>query len=141
MSRRAMAFVCSGVRACFVSATRRPSIRARNTSPALMWRSDAPRSTAALMIFSMRMDCPDSVARVLVDEVPERIPAPVSHPVVEEQLELAFPEPPRAYCCHVRGEEHLRHAPEWAGCRQWFLSENVEHSATESPVFEPLNER
>ena len=31
----------------------RPSMRARNTSPALMWRSDAPRSTAALMIRSI----------------------------------------------------------------------------------------
>ena len=44
-------------------------MRARNTSPALMCRSDAPRSTAALMIRSM-----SSVSCVLVDEVAERLP-------------------------------------------------------------------
>ncbi len=53
ISLSAMARVWSGVSRCFVSATSFPLIRARKTSPALMWRSDAPRSTAALMIFSM----------------------------------------------------------------------------------------
>ncbi len=54
ISLRAMARVWSGVSRCLVSGTGFPLIRARNTSPALMCRSDAPRSTAALMIFSMR---------------------------------------------------------------------------------------
>ena len=49
----AMARVWSGVSRCLVSATSLPLIRARKTSPALMCRSEAPRSTAALMIFSM----------------------------------------------------------------------------------------
>src|ERR1051326_5626017 len=53
MSLRAIALVWSGVRRCLVSGTSFPLMRARKTSPALMWRSDAPRSTAALMIFSM----------------------------------------------------------------------------------------
>ena len=75
--------VCSGVSACFVSGTSLPWIRARNTSPALMCRSDAPRSTAALMIFSMK-----SVSCVLVDEVAQRLAGVVAMPVVEEQLEL-----------------------------------------------------
>ena len=48
-----MARVCSGVSRCLVSGTSSPLMRARKTSPALMCRSDAPRSTAALMIFSM----------------------------------------------------------------------------------------
>src|SRR5690349_8255028 len=53
MSLRAMARVWSGVSRCLVSGTSFPLMRARNTSPALIWRSEAPRSTAALMIFSM----------------------------------------------------------------------------------------
>src|SRR6478609_5824269 len=48
-----MARVCAGVSRCLVSATSFPLTRARKTSPALMWRSLAPRSTAALMIFSI----------------------------------------------------------------------------------------
>src|SRR3954470_3460008 len=53
MSCLAIALVWSGVSRCLVSGTSLPSIRARKTSPALMCRSDAPRSTAALMIFSI----------------------------------------------------------------------------------------
>src|SRR3954454_8253803 len=53
MSLSAIALVWSGVSRCLVSATSLPLIRARKTSPALMCRSEAPRSTAALMIFSM----------------------------------------------------------------------------------------
>src|SRR4051812_23957568 len=58
MRRCAIALVWSGVSRCLVSATSLPLIRARNTSPALMCRSDAPRSTAALMIFSTDMLAP-----------------------------------------------------------------------------------
>ena len=52
ISLSAMALVWSGVSRCLVSGTSLPLIRARKTSPALMCRSEAPRSTAALMIFS-----------------------------------------------------------------------------------------
>src|SRR3954465_6250539 len=52
ISFSAMDLVWSGVSLCLVSGTSFPLIRARKTSPALMCRSEAPRSTAALMIFS-----------------------------------------------------------------------------------------
>ena len=80
--------VCSGVSACLVSGTSRPLMRARNTSPALMCRSDAPRSTAALMIFSIQ-----SVSCLCVDEVAQRLATHIAAPVVEEQIELPGPEP------------------------------------------------
>src|SRR5690606_33520750 len=53
MSWSAIWRVCSGVSRCLVSGTSSPFTRARNTSPALMCRSDAPRWTAALRISIM----------------------------------------------------------------------------------------
>src|SRR5688572_9701137 len=140
MSRSAIALVWSGVSACFVSATRRPSMRARKTSPALMWRSDAPRSTAALMIFSMN-GLSASVARVLVHEVPEGIPASVAHPVVQEQFELAFPEPSWRHGSHVRRDEHLPEPPQWAIRWKRLFPEDVEHRAAQSPAAKAFDER
>src|SRR3954469_16441357 len=52
ISFSAIDLVWSGVSRCLVRGTSLPLIRARKTSPALMCRSEAPRSTAALMIFS-----------------------------------------------------------------------------------------
>src|SRR6185436_14794731 len=106
----AIARVCSGVSACFVSGTSLPLMRARNTSPALMCRSDAPRSTAALMIRSIR-----SVSCLLVDEVAQRLAADVAAPVVEEEVELPGPEAPRRYRRYVWDDQRVRQRPEWAG--------------------------
>src|SRR6476659_9175314 len=109
MSRRAIERVCSGVSACFVSATSLPLMRARNTSPALMCRSDAPRSTAALMIRSIR-----SVPCLRVDEVAQPLAANVAAPIVEEEIELPGPEAARRYRRYVRHDESVRQRPEGA---------------------------
>ena len=76
-------------------------MRARNTSPALMCRSDAPRSTAALMIFSI------SVPGLLVDEVPQRFSSHVSAPIVEKKIELTGPKTTRRHGRYVRREQHI----------------------------------
>ena len=81
-----------------------------------------------------------SSPRPCVDEIPERVAAPVSHPVVEEQLELAFPEPTRRNFRHVWREEHLPQSPERAARREWLLPEDVEHCATETPALETMCE-
>src|SRR6478752_5602460 len=120
----AICFVCSGVRACFVSATSSPWTRARKTSPALMCRSDAPRSTAALMIFSMK-----SVSCVLVDEVAERLAGVEAMPVVQEQLERPRPEPTRRDRGDMRHHEHRAEPPQPAVRPQRLLLEDVEYSA------------
>src|SRR5919201_4939240 len=87
MSCLAIALVCSGVSRCFVSGTSLPSMRARNTSPALICRSDAPRSTAALMIFSIM-----SVSRLEVDDVRQRRPCKIALDVVNNESRLTCPE-------------------------------------------------
>src|SRR6185369_2585191 len=119
----AMVRVCSGVSACFVSGTSLPWIRARNTSPALMCRSDAPRSTAALMIFSMK-----SVSCLLVDEVAERPTGVVAMPVVQEQLERPWPEPAWRHRRDVRHHEHRAESPQPAFRPQRLFLEDVEYS-------------
>src|SRR3989442_12207869 len=88
-------------------------MRARNTSPALTWRSDAPRSIAALMICSMPRGCPTAApARALlarsstsiqpslvsglqVNRVGERGPCKIALDVLHDQPCLALPEPRR----------------------------------------------
>src|SRR6478609_697419 len=121
---RAIVRVCSGVSACLVSGTSLPWMRARNTSPALMCRSDAPRSTAALMIFSMK-----SISCVLVDEVAERLAGVEAMPVVQEQLQRPRPEPTRRDRRDVRHHERRTEMPQSAFRPQRFLLEDVEYGA------------
>src|SRR5688500_11473934 len=119
-----MVRVCSGVSACFVSGTSLPWIRARNTSPALMCRSEAPRSTAALMIRSM-----SSIPCALVDEVAEWLAVRVPMPVVQEQLERPWPEPPGGYRGDVWHHERRAQLPEPTLRTQRLLGEDVEYGA------------
>src|SRR5207302_2351333 len=107
-----------------VRATSFPSIRARNTSPALTCRSDAPRSIAALMIcsmprgwpavalartllpFSSVTQYPASRSTVLVSGDPARAPD-----VLHDQPRLALPEA----CRHggdMGAHKYARVAPE-----------------------------
>src|SRR5215213_8657530 len=116
--------VCSGVSACLVSGTSFPWIRARNTSPALMCRSEAPRSTAALMIRSMR-----SVPFVLVDEVAQWLAVRVAVPVVDEEVERPRPEPPRRHRGDVRYDERRAKPPQPARRAQRLLVKDVEYRA------------
>src|SRR5262245_33396730 len=133
--RSAMARVCSGVSACFVIATNLPSMRARKTSPALMCRSDAPRSIAALMIFSIQ-----SVSRVFVDLVPERSARTIARPVVEEQFQCPFPEETRRDSGDMGSHEHIAHSPQRTGLRQRLLFEHVEDRATQCAARQTLDE-
>src|SRR5687767_14448404 len=110
----AIALVWSGVSACFVSGMSFPSMRARKTSPALMWMSVAPRSTAALMIFSIR-----SVPLALVDHVAKRIAGQVPTPVVEKERQLPLPESHRRDGGYVRSEQHRSKLPQPTVARQW----------------------
>src|SRR5512144_1370062 len=118
----AMVRVCSGVSFCFVSGTSLPLMRARNTSPALMCRSDAPRSTAALMIRSIR-----SVPCLRVDEVAQRLAADVAAPIVEKEIELPRPETARRYRRYVWHDESVRQRPQRACRIQRLTTEDVEH--------------
>src|ERR1019366_7693290 len=127
--------VCSGVSACFVSGTSLPSMRARNTSPALMCRSLAPRSTAALMIFSI------SVSGVLVYEIAQRGSGDVSRPIVQEQGAQAAPEQARRNPRHVRRQQHLWKVAERTIGRQRFVRKNVERGAPQPPAPEGRGER
>src|SRR5258705_1537169 len=114
--------VCSGVSFCFVSGTSRPFTRARNTSPALMCRSDAPRSTAALMMRSIR-----SVSCVFVDEVAQRLAGHVAAPVVEEEVELPGPEALPGYRRYGRDHQGGRKSPQRTFRLQRLPTEDVEH--------------
>src|SRR5688572_20023234 len=131
-----MVRVCSGVSACFVSGTSLPCTRARNTSPALMCRSEAPRSTAALMIRSM-----SSVSCALVDEVSEWLTVRVPVPVVEEQVERPWPESPRRYGRDVRHHERRAKAPQPARGAQRLLGKDVEYGAAQPATLQKVGNR
>src|SRR6267142_2767040 len=135
MRRSAIALVCSGVRRCLVSGTSLPLMRARKTSPALMWRSDAPRSTAALMIFSMR-----SVPGFQVDDVREGRPCKIAPDVVHDEARLPLPEPGR-YRAHVRADEHARVAPEGMILGQGLHPEYVERGAAQPGALDQAEQR
>src|ERR1035437_9355417 len=126
--------VCSGVSACFVSGTSLPSMRARNTSPALMCRSLAPRSTAALMIFSM------SVTGLLVDEIAQRVSRSVPLKIIEEERAQSAPEEARRNSRHMRRLQHLRKVPQRTIGRQRFAREDVEHRAPQPAELEGRGE-
>ena len=117
-------------------------MRARNTSPALMCRSDAPRSTAALMILSSiggrvavggaprpRPAAERASSLPLVDEVPQRLAAPVPAPVVEEEVELRGQNRPgdTGDTCGVSSTFGIGHSG-LVG-RQWLRAEDVQHRA------------
>src|SRR5215208_116562 len=101
-----------------------------------MWRSEAPRSTAALKSFSIAL-----VTGGFVDLVHERVPAPIPSPVAEEKVKLAGPESPRRNWGDVWREKYLPKVPQRAGGRQWLLAENVEHRAAQTALFEAVHER
>src|SRR5204863_8366156 len=107
-------------------------------SRSLTWRSDAPRSTAALMIFSM---VGELVPGVLIDDVPQGFPAQVSAPVVEKQIELAGPEPARRYRRDVRREENLWNLPERTRQRQWLAAKYVEYRAAQATIAKAFDDR
>src|SRR5439155_9468839 len=145
----AIAFVCSGVRRCFVRGTSFPSMRARNTSPALTWRSDAPRSIAALMICSMPRGCPTAaLARALlalsstsirpplvsglqVDRVGEGGPCKIAPDVLDDEPRLALPEA-RRHGGDVGAHEHARVAPEGVVVREGLDREHIERRAAKA---------
>src|SRR6266516_2186863 len=133
--RCAIAFVWSGVRRCLVSGTSLPLMRARKTSPALMCRSDAPRSTAALMIFSML-----SVPGFQVHDVRKGRPCKIALDVVHNEGGLPLPE---AVCdgAHVRAHQNPRMAPERVLGRERFDREDVERRPAESPLVNQVEQR
>src|SRR5437867_2729223 len=133
--RCAIALVCSGVRRCLVSGTSLPLMRARKTSPALMWRSDAPRSTAALMIFSMR-----SVSGFQVDDVREGRSCKIAPDVVYDESRLTLPEP-GCDGAHVGAHQHPRMAPERMILGQGLHPEHVERGAAQAPGVDQLEQR
>src|SRR5690348_7083624 len=152
-----MALVWSGVSRCLVSGTSLPSIRARNTSPALMWRSEAPRSMAALMICSMPRCCVAALARppfalsstrlgpplvsgLGVDRVGERGPCKIATDVLHDQPRLTVPEP-RGDRGHMRADEHARVPPQGMPSREWLGGEHVERRATETGSVEQIEQR
>src|SRR5882672_1612905 len=135
MRRSAIALVCSGVRRCLVSGTSLPLMRARNTSPALMCRSEAPRSTAALMIFSML-----SVPGFQVDHVREGRPCKIALDVVHDEGRLPLPEAIRDRA-HMRAHQHARMAPECVLRREGLDGEHVERGAAQPPALDQLEQR
>src|SRR5919108_3482283 len=112
-------------------------MRARNTSPALMWRSEAPRSTAALMIFSMPSQ---SVARSLVDDVAQGPSRSKAIPVVDKQLQLASPISTWRRRRDVWREEQPRDIPKIAVRREWLPLEHIEHCSGQAPVSKALGQ-
>src|SRR4029079_5567430 len=136
MSESAICLVCSGESACLVSGTSSPWTRARKTSPALMCRSDAPRSTAALMIFSM-----ESVSSLFIDHVSQRLSSGVSAPVVEKEIQLPRPKPAWRNWGDVRGEKDLPELPQVTGRCEWLLAKDVETRAAQPTIFQPGSER
>src|SRR6266511_6344933 len=134
MRRSAIALVCSGVRRCLVSGTSLPLMRARKTSPALMCRSEAPRSTAALMIFSML-----SVPGFQVHDVHEGRPCKIAPDVVHDEGRFALPEP---ICdgAHVRAHEDARMTPERVAVGEGLDRKNVQGCACQPPPVDQVEE-
>src|SRR5882672_1158076 len=135
MRRSAIALVCSGVRRCLVSGTSLPLMRARKTSPALMCRSEAPRSTAALMIFSML-----SVPGFQVHDVHEGRPCKIAPDVVHDEGRLTLPE---ASCdgAHVRTHQHPWMAPEGVALGERLDGKNVQSCSRQPSLVDQLEKR
>src|SRR6058998_4180112 len=133
--RNAIARVCSGVSRCLVRGTSLPSIRARNTSPALMCKSDAPRSIAALMIFSI-----PSVPGLQVHHVEEGRPCKIATNVLHDESRLPFPETVR-HSRRVRTDQDARVSPERMPRRERLVGENVQRRAPEAARVEQLEQR
>src|SRR2546426_11417698 len=132
-------------------------MRARNTSPALTWRSDAPRSIAALMICSMPRGCPTAApARALlarsstsiqpslvsglqVNRVGERGPCKIALDVLHDQPCLALPEP-RRHGGDMGADEHARMTPELVARRQGLRGEDIQRGAPKASGVERLEE-
>src|SRR5688572_562427 len=114
-------------------------MRARKTSPALMCKSDAPRSTAALMIFSMSLAI-RSVSSPLVDNVPHRTSRCEPSPVVGEQLQLPPPVSTRRCRRDMRREQQPGDRPEIVVRRQRLTLEYVEHRSRHAPSSEALRQ-
>src|SRR5205814_7584949 len=102
---------------------------------ALMCMSDAPRSTAALMICSI--DGYWLIPSRFVHDVAQRLALHVSSPVVGKQIELARPETAGRDGRDVRGEQNGSKLPQGAGGRQWLLPNNVDARAAQAAVSHP----
>src|SRR5687767_16038592 len=98
--------------------------------------SDAPRSTAALMIFSI-----PSVPFALVDDISKRLAGDVPTPVVEEERQLPRPESGWRDGGHVWGEQHRSKLPQPTVRRQWLDRRHVEHRAAKRTRLEQVGER
>ena len=89
-----------------------------------MCRSDAPRSTAALMIFSI-----PSVPGIQVHHVEEGRSCKIAPNVLHDQPCFPLPEP-RRHARGVRAHQHARVPPEGVAGRQRLVSEHVERRAS-----------